>query len=279
MRILNSHFCWFFNLARNEINVIWRQWEHALSFGIWWQCTWKSNSGSLQMQDAARLWILLLSCFSENCIKSLASDAEVGVFLRVQVSGWSGTWCRNLIFWFYFDSSGNENKCSLEEVTVYNSIWNTNCNTYGGLTLAACRCKMRFSLQIMFQFHFEPCENDGEMNEFDVTYCTEQFGRGIGFCGLAFVLAWHPLLGGSGKGLQIRISRLQFPNFHQIQHIEHTKWENEPTSADHQALIPQSMSWWQLTNNVHPLNLRDRGECFAPHLCIWSWNAECHKCD
>ena len=21
----------------------------------------------------------------------------------------------------------------------------------------------------------------------------------------------------------------------------------------------------------------DRGECFAPHLCIWSWNAECHK--
>ena len=158
MWISNSHFCWFFNLTRNEINVIWRQWEHALSFGIWWQCIWKSNSGSLQMQDAARLWILLLSCFSENCIKSLASDAEVRVFLRVQVSGWSGTWCRNLIFWFYFDSSGNENKCSLEEVTVYNSIWNTNCNTYGGLTLAARRCNMRFSLQIMFHLHFEPCE-------------------------------------------------------------------------------------------------------------------------
>ena len=221
MRISNSSFCWFFSLARNETNVIWRQWEHALSFGIWWQCTWKSNSGSLQMQDAPRLWILLLSCFSENCIKSLASDAEVRVFLRVQVSGWPGTWCRNLISWSYFNSSGNENECSLEEVAVCSFIC-TNCSTYGGLTLAACRCKMRFSLQIMFQFHFKPCENDGEMNEFDVTYCTEQFGRGIGFCGLAVVLAWHPLLGGSGKGLQTRICRIQFPIFPQIQHIKHT---------------------------------------------------------
>ena len=158
MRISNSNFCWFFNRARNETNVIRRQWEHALSSGIWWQCIWKLNSGSLQMQDAARLWIPILSYFSETCVKSLASDAKVRVFLRVQVSGWSGAWCRNWIFWSYFNSAGNENECSLEEITVYSFIWNTNCNTYEGLTLAACRCKMCFSLQIMFQFHFESCE-------------------------------------------------------------------------------------------------------------------------
>ena len=143
----------------------------------------------------------------------------------------------------------------------------------GSLTLAACV----FHYNLCFNFILNHVKNDGETIEFDITYCTEPFGRGIGFCGLVVVLAWHPLLGGSGKGLQIRICRIQFPNFHQIQHIEHTKWENEPMSADHQALIPESMSWWHLTNNAHPLNLRDRGECFAPHLCIWSWNAECHK--